>query len=158
MTTSLPSKEAGLRLMSATDVTPMPRWPQPATSVAASARLDRTPSDLPIMAVPSWCAGKSTAESVAEETGDLGRRLGAIEIAERAVLAHLPRRFDEARHRRAPQRSGEAHAANARALELRERERLAANAHHEIHRLRDRLADSPYGSEIGKPGSEEHVG
>src|SRR3982074_3422608 len=81
--------------------------------------------------------------SALHEAVDLGRGDRALEIAEATLVLHFAGGIEQARHRGAVERGGEADALHAGGLELRDAERLSVDAGHEVDRLRHRGADRP---------------
>src|SRR5258705_3489625 len=71
----------------------------------------------------------------AHEAVQVRRTHRALEVAEAALVLHLARRVDQAAHRRAVERGGDADAPHADGLELGDAERLALDAGHEVERL-----------------------
>src|SRR5207249_11704590 len=95
----------------------------------------------------------STHESV-----QLRRGQGPVEVAERALLFHLPGGVEQTTHRRAVERRGEADPLDAGGRELGDRERLTPDADHKVDRPRHRGTDRTHRLQVGQAGREQHVG
>src|SRR5688572_19735619 len=95
---------------------------------------------------------------LAHELADLGRRQRTLDEAEGAFFLHFPRRFHQAGHGAAPQRSGEADALDAGGLELGDAEGFPADAGHEVERLGERRTYLAHRLEVWKSGRHEDVG
>src|SRR5688572_17382771 len=95
---------------------------------------------------------------LAHELADLGRGQRALDEAEGAFLLHFLRRFHQARHGAAPQRSGEADALDAGGLELGHAEGFPADAGHEVERLGERGAYLAHRLKVRQTGRHQHVG
>jgi hypothetical protein len=77
---------------------------------------------------------------------------------EAASLANLAGGVEESRHGGAIERRREADARDAGRLQFAERKRFALDAHHEVHRLRDRRANGTHRCQVGSTWGEQHVG
>src|SRR5437879_4222410 len=90
------------------------------------------------------------AVSILHEGVQLRRGQRTLEITEAALFIDLPCRLEQAAHRRAIQRSGEADAPHAGLLELGDAEGLAFDAGHEVDRPGQRGSPRAYGGEVGQ--------
>src|SRR5256885_13118915 len=97
------------------------------------------------------------AVSILHEGGQLRRGQRTLEITEAALFIDLPCRLEQAAHRRAIQRTGEADPPHAGRRELGDAEGLAFDAGHEVDRLGQRGAHRAYGAEGGEARRHQHV-
>src|SRR5438876_4442604 len=114
------------------------KWPNSSTVTPANGRSSFTVSAL-------------------HEAGELLRRHRAVDVPERPLVLYLAGRIEQARHRHAVERRGEADPLHASGFELRDAERLALDTDHEVERPRERRADGAHGRDVGQPRRHQHI-
>src|SRR5439155_19756042 len=102
------------------------KWPNSSTVTPANGRSSFTASAL-------------------HEAVQLRRRDRAIDVVERPLVFHFTGGVDQARHRHAIERRGEADPLHPGRFELGDAERLALDADHEVERLHERRAAGAHG-------------